>query len=312
MPMLSFNLSRRPACWLSLILILSAANSAKADPIQTYVALGDNLAFGQTTIPPQPSYGDQGYVHLLANALGANNNGIVPNVINLAIPGEMSSSYFTADNSNGFRSAGAQANLNYGGDTSLAQRNILAGVIAAEHAAGRVISTVSFALGAEDFAALQRTSAFQGATLSQQEAMINQLVASLKTNYTTALTQIRGALPDAKVLLPSYYNPYGYLGSGNTQNVLTGYFVNSQLQLVQSLSQQFNAGAVDLATPFVGHELQLTNVGSGNPLPNAQGYAAIASQVIAVAEAPEPASLSLFAIGATAAAGWRLGRRRVA
>jgi hypothetical protein len=139
--------------------------------------------------------------------------------------------------------------------------------------------------------------------------MINQLITNLKTNYTTALTQIRGALPDAKILLPSYYNPYGYLAPDNTQNVLTGYFVNSQLQLVQSLSQQFNAGAVDLATPFAGHELQLTNIGSGNPLPNAQGYNAIASQVIAVAEAPEPASLSLLAVGIVGTAGWRRLRR---
>jgi lysophospholipase L1-like esterase len=307
-----FNHRRRLATWLALFLALFAASTATADPIQTYVALGDALAFGQTTTSPQPSYGNQGYVQQLANALGANNNGIVPNVINLALSGETSSSYFTADNSNGARPAGAQANLNYGGDTSLAQRDILAGVLAAEHAAGRVITTVSFALGQGDFLALSKTSAFQSATLSQQESMIDQLIGTLKTNYTTALTQIRGALPDAKILLPSYYNPYGYLGPGDANNVLTGYFVNSQLKLVQSLSQPFNASAVDLATPFVGNELQLTNVASGNPLPNAQGYAAIANQIIAVADAPEPATLSMLVVGGIGVAGWRQVRRRVA
>jgi lysophospholipase L1-like esterase len=295
---------------VAVALFVAAVGTCHADPIQTYIALGDALAFGQSTSTPQASYGNQGYVQQFANYLGSLDNGIAPNVINLAIPGETSASYFSADNSTAARQAGAQANLNYGGDSTLAQRNFLAGVAAAEHAAGRTVSTVSFALGLGDFQALSNTPAFQNATIAQQEAMVDQLIATLKSNYTTALSQIRGVLPNASLYLPSYYNPYGYLSPTDPQNVLTGYFVGSQLQLIQSLSQQFNANVVNLEAAFAGHELQLTNVASGNIYPNAQGYSAIANQVISVAETPEPGSMALMAIGAAAVAGWSRVRRR--
>jgi hypothetical protein len=290
-------------------LCLLAADVAHADPIQTYVALGDSLAFGSSSMSPQPSYGVQGYVQQFANFLGTQNNGVAPNVINLAVPNETSSTYFSADQaSDPTRQTGA--NLNYGGDSTLAQRNILAGVLAAEHAAGRDVTTVSFALGGGDYAALSSSQAFTQANMSQKEAMVQQLLSSLQANYQTALTQIRGALPNAKIYLPSYYNPYGYLGPNDPTNQLYSEFVNGQLQLVQTLSSQFNASTVDLTTPFVGHELQYTNVASGNPLPNSEGFAAITNQLVSVAEAPEPGTLSLMALGAIGTAGLGWLRRR--
>jgi hypothetical protein len=283
---------------LAALVILTTCGTAKADPIQTYVALGDTLAFGSSSLTPQPSFGVQGYVQQFASFLGTQNNGVVPNVINLAIPGETSASFFTADNSSSTgRPSGVGANQNYGGDITLAQRNILAGVLAAEHAAGRNVTTVSFALGGGDYQALSNSSAFMQASMAQKEAMVQQLLTTLQSNYVTALTQLRGALPNAKIYLPSYYNPYGYLGPGDPTNQLYSAFVNGQLQLIQGLSSQFNASTVDLATPFVGHELQYTNVASGNPLPNAQGFGVIATQLVSVAEAPEPGTLCLLATG---------------
>src|ERR1700722_416642 len=165
----AFNL-RTAGPWLAAALLLFFAGFSRADPIQTYVALGDALAFGSTTATPQPSYGNQGYVQQFANFLGTQNNGVVPNVINLAVSGETSATYFSADNSGGTdRQTGATANLNYGGDTTLAQRNILAGVIAAEHAAGRNITTVSFALGLGDYLSLTNSSSFSQLSLAQQQ-----------------------------------------------------------------------------------------------------------------------------------------------
>jgi lysophospholipase L1-like esterase len=313
MPMRLTDNLRTAGPSLAVLVLLIAADASRADPIQTYVALGDALAFGSSSSTPQASYGVQGYVQQFATYLGTQNGGVAPNVINLAIPGETSSSYFTADNSTGTsRQTGVAANLNYGGDTSLAQRDILAGVIAAEHAAGRDITTVSFALGGGDYSALTSSTAFTQATTSQKETMIQQLLTTLQTNYSTALTQIRGALPNANIYLPSYYNPYGYLGSNNLTNQLTSLFVNGQLQIIQNLSSQFNASPVNLTTVFGSNELQDTNVLSGNPLPTAQGYTAIANQLIAVAETPEPGTLSLLAFGAIGCAGCGWVRRRAA
>jgi lysophospholipase L1-like esterase len=307
------NILRGTGVRLAAFILLVACGSSRADPIQTYVALGDTLAFGSSSATPQPSYGVQGYVQQFANYLGTQNGGVAPNVINLAIPGESSSSFFTADNSAGSsRQAGVAANLNYGGDTTLAQRDILAGVIAAENAAGRTITTVSFALGGGDYTSLTSSTAFMQATTSAKEAMIQQLLTTLQSNYVTALTQIRGALPNAKIYLPSYYDPYGYLGSNNLTNQLMSQFVNGQLQLIQNLSSQFNTSTVNLEAVFAGNALQLTNVASGNILPNSQGYSAIANQLISVSETPEPGTLSLLALGAIGCVGRGWLRRRAA
>src|SRR4051812_38246610 len=110
MSMAQSNGMRGARVWLAALVIGAATPAAKADPIQTYVALGDALAFGQSAATPQQSYGDQGYVQQFANSLASHNNGVIPNVINLALPGETSSTYFSAANSDPSCSAGASAN----------------------------------------------------------------------------------------------------------------------------------------------------------------------------------------------------------
>src|SRR5262245_726290 len=78
-----------PAGKIGPMLVLAAfalfvdSQPARSGPSQTYLALGDSLAFGQTTPPLQPSFGDQGYVKPYADWLATQNGGIRPNVINL-------------------------------------------------------------------------------------------------------------------------------------------------------------------------------------------------------------------------------------
>jgi lysophospholipase L1-like esterase len=89
--------SRRSA--LSALILLGLAPLLPAvargeDRGRTYIALGDSLAFGVTNITPV-SYGDQGYVKLYADWLATQDDGVRPRVVNLAISGETSDSFFT-------------------------------------------------------------------------------------------------------------------------------------------------------------------------------------------------------------------------
>ena len=81
-------------CAAFALLVILFAAPAMAGPIETYLALGDSIAFGQTNIIPV-SLGDQGYVTLYADFLAKQNAGVRPNVVNLAFPGETSTSFFT-------------------------------------------------------------------------------------------------------------------------------------------------------------------------------------------------------------------------
>src|SRR3981189_3098459 len=76
----------RCAVFVFFLAILFAA-PAIAGPLETYLALGDSIAFGQTDIIPV-SLGDQDYVTLYADFLAKQNAGVRPNVANLAFPGD--------------------------------------------------------------------------------------------------------------------------------------------------------------------------------------------------------------------------------
>ncbi len=295
---------RRPGrAWLAALALL-AAGTARAEPMQAYIALGDSIAFGQTTATPQQSFGDQGYVGQFANFLATQNNGVRPNVINLALPGETSASYFAGGNSS------AGANLNYGGDSTLAQRNFLAGVVAAERATGNVVSTVSFALGLGDvLPLLYPPSGTPNLTPGQIQTAVQQVLNTLQANYVTALTQVRGVLPNAQLYLPNYYNPFTALGPNDQKNQIMSLFVTGQNQILQSLAPQFNGKIVDVMSAFANSPGNVTTSGPGFPFPNANGYSLIANELATVASVPEPGTLTLLAFGAAGVLGCRLRRR---
>src|SRR5215218_4097179 len=64
----------------------------------TYLSLGDSLAFGvgADNSDDDISNGDRGFVKPFADSLAARDGGVRPNVVNLGVSGETSSSFFQA------------------------------------------------------------------------------------------------------------------------------------------------------------------------------------------------------------------------
>ena len=97
---------------------------AHAGPV--YVALGDSITFGETDLNYVQSTGDRGHVGSFANTLAAQNGGVRPTVLNLAIDGETASSFMTNAGRTppvmGRGDAPLQLeNLNYGNSTAVSQ-----------------------------------------------------------------------------------------------------------------------------------------------------------------------------------------------
>jgi lysophospholipase L1-like esterase len=281
------------ACYFAVVLL---PISGLAGPLQSYLALGDSIAFGETNVLPV-SFGDQGYVKLYADFLAGQDAGLRPNVINLAIPGETSTSFFTGVSPAGFAPHNVLDgfNLNYAANPAQSQNSLMLSTFAAEAAAGHVISHVSFALGVNDLLPFELLHPdFFTLSASQQTALVNEFFAILTANYVAALSEIRAALPNAELLLLNYYNPDTIFGPTDTFNIINGLFDNGQTALIDSLAGPFDAKVVDIHSAFVGHETELTFILSGGVHPNDAGYAVIADQMIA-ATVPEPGSFALVA-----------------
>jgi lysophospholipase L1-like esterase len=268
------------------ILIQEHHNKGKGhrQRVQDYIALGDSIAFGETDVIPQ-SKGDQGYVSLFADWLATQHHGVRPQVINLAIPGETSATFFDAS-APGIapHQLAASFNLNYI-DPSVSQEQLLLSTISAEKMAHHRITHVSFALGINDFNYLLTVShpEFFSLPSDQQQLLIGQTFATIQTNYVTALTEIHRELPRAKVVLLDYFNALGFLGSNDPINQFEIPLFQSFQTMVQAEARDFRATFVDIYKPFVGHELDYTFEPTGSH-PNAHGYQVISQQMISASE----------------------------
>lgn len=274
---------------LAFVAILGAAllppSAAEAKPkVRTYLAIGDSIAYGETNILPV-SYGDQGYVRLYADYLAEKFDGVRPLVINLGVPGETSTSFFTATPPPGFLRQ-PLVNLNYTSESQSQYSKLLA-AIAAEKQAGHVITHVSFALGANDFLALASSPEFN-APGANQPLLVQQMLQRLLGNYAVILTQLRALLPHAKILLLNYHNPFAVFGPSNPLNQLSIEVLQAHSAMVKVLAKRFKGRFVDIYTPFLGHEAEYTHIMEifvGLPVasaihPNTVGYAVIAQQMI--------------------------------
>ena len=252
--------------------------------VQDYIALGDSIAFGETDVIPQ-SKGDQGYVSLYADWLATRHHGVRPQVINLAIPGETSTTFFDAS-APGIapHQVAASFNLNYT-DPSSSQEQLLLSTIAAEKKAHHRITHVSFALGINDVAYLLTVShpEFFSLPNDQQQLLIGQTFATIQTNYITALTEIRRELPRVRLVLLDYFNALGFLGPNDPINQFEIPLFQSFQRMVQADANDFRATFVDIYEPFVGHELDYTFEPTGSH-PNDLGYQVIAQQMISASE----------------------------
>ena len=148
-------------------------------------------------------------------------------------------------------------------------------------------------LWANDLQYLAATPAFQTASPASQQAMVGALISTIQSNYVTVLSELKTLAPEAKILLPGDHNPYAPLGSSYA---LFGEAIKALDNVIAADAAAFGAKYVDLLTPFVGNELALTNIGSGDPHPNQAGYAVIAQQLDAAA-VPEPSSVLVFSAG---------------
>lgn len=299
----------RPTRWTlatAAAFALALIPSARADGLKTYIALGDSLAFGETDFTQNPSYGDRGYVSLYANWLATQNGGVRPNVINLGVDAETSSTFFqggpTGDGTiPGL--PGRQLNLN---DPSPApsQNGLLLSTINTQEAQGNQISTVSVQLGANDLFQVVGQPNFFTLSPAQQQAAIAQAIGTIATNDTALLSELKGLVPNAHILMMGYYNPYNADPTSPIGQIADP-AIRALNALIAKEADAFGAQFVNLYPAFVGHELGDTYIATGNVHPNAQGYALIATQMETV---PEPSSV--LVIGACMAGGLVAARRR--
>lgn len=275
---------RKFAFFLSVVGIGMGANSASA--AWTYLALGDSIGYGYQPIAGNfPSNGDRDYVAAIADAQ-AKTFGARPNVVNLSIPAETSSSFF--DLTNPYR----LANTNYftnpaSNQFSLAQQSIVNAALG-----GSPVRTVSYSLGSNDLFDLI-DSGYLFLTPAQQAVALTNTLNTVAQNYTTTLYAIRTALPTARLILPGFYNPYpasSPLGAG-------GDFLVGQLNsVIQQEAYAFHGRYVDFFSPIEGNQLSLTYIATGDVHPNDAGYAALSKAAIPAA-VPAPGALVCFGIG---------------
>jgi lysophospholipase L1-like esterase len=294
-------------------LALGPARSASAGKM-VYLSLGDSVAFGETNFTNNPSNGDRGYVSAYANYLAFNNGGVRPQVVNLAVDGETSSSFSTGvgrvgPTANYTDSQLAALNTNYGtGANQPTQQSLMLGTIAAEKAAGNTISNVTVSLGANDLFALATKPGFLTESAAAQQADLTKALGTFQQNYTGLLTQLKQLAPDAHISLLGSYNPFPGAPSSPFAQV-AGPAIQALNQVIAGEAKAFGVDYVDTASAIAGHETAYTYITSGNVHPNAAGYAWIAGQVEAV---PEPSTVAIYAVGGLVLVGLRRRMRAAA
>jgi lysophospholipase L1-like esterase len=278
-----------PALLAAAALALIGPRVASADAMQTYLAVGDSLAFGFTD-SPAPSLGDRGYVGDYADALAAR-DGVRPNVVNLGTYGETTSTFFSGGNPS------ASWNQNYANDTT-SQNSLMLSTIAAQKAAGHDIGTVSVQLGANDLFAAAQAPGFFNLSPAAQQAAVQQVLAAVANNVGTVLGEIRSQLPNADLIVMGYYNPYAAVPN-NPFSAVAGPAIQGLDAVLQADAKAFGARYIDTYTPFLGKEAEDTFITTSgttyNVHPTDAGYALIAAQMQPV---PEPSTLAVLAAGA--------------
>lgn len=283
-----------PRLGASIVVALGLLASSPVQAGVLYLALGDSNAFGideSTPSSTMPSYGDQGYVSHFADFLGAINGGTRPQVANLAISGELSTSFLNAASvPTGYTDRAWQLNRNYANAT-ISQNSLMLSTLGAAQAAGSTVY-VTFNIGTNDFHVLLGSAAFQSATVAQQQQMLNNLLNQVATNAGQVLTEIRTLTPNAHILLPSYFDDVPPTDPSYAFNELVTLAANQKLQQVAPL---FGATYVDFYSVIHGNLAQYAN-STGNAHLNQAGYAAVA-QALDSAVVPEPASAVLLGLG---------------
>jgi len=293
----------------SAIVGMAAMTLATATPrlahggSMTYIALGDSIAFGETDFTHNPSYGDRGYVSKFADHLAQSNGGVRPNVVNLGVNGETTTTFF------GGGQPLAPQNINYP-SASTSQNTLLISTIASEQAAGNTIGAVTVSLGVNDlFAVIGGPNFFSMSPAQQQQAILGSM-STIQNNYTAMLTELKSLAPTAAVTIVGFYNPYPAV-PGNPATPLAGPAIQLLNAVIAGQAAAFGAKYVDTYTAFQGKEGSLTHITDApsgtNIHPNDAGYDAIAQAINPV---PEPSTLALLGLAGAGLLGRAAYRRR--
>lgn len=302
-----------PRARVLLIVALLLAGSARfsaAGPV-TYLALGDSLTFGvgADDTPADVSDGDRGYVARFADALAAGNGGVRPQVVNLAVSGETSASFF----GEGIGLHGpdaARRNTNYPPAGPLPAQNEL--LLATLGSIGHDIRAITITLGSNDLFLAAPGLLNPGLSDAEKQALLQTTLAGVGTNLGRLLLELRGArqqgllAPGAALFVLGTYNPFPAV-PGHPFAPQSGPVISALNGVLGNVAGLFGAKYVDIFTPFVGHESEFTFIASSgadfNVHPTAAGYAAIGAQLV-----PEPSTIAPAVMGGLGLLGY--GRRR--
>lgn len=255
-----------------LIVVCTALVALCNAQTRTYIALGDSVAWGYQPNNVTRSAGDKGYVKIYADWLGTQ-QGIRPRLVNLGIPGETTASFSNTSE------VGGLLNSNYPLLFRKSQADTFKDKVAAERTAGRTITEVTFALGANDLLDMQTTQ-FLALPYLEQVAIVEQTLAAAQPRLNNALTLIRQQCPAAQIKVPGYYNPYGAF-PGTAQNVISNYAIPRLNETLFGLAKRMKLPFARTYQAFVGQELALTWIGEDDVHPRDPGYALIGQAVIA-------------------------------
>ena len=256
----------------------------------TYLSLGDSLAFGVGADDSSAdiSNGNRGYVSLFANTLAARNGGVTPNVINLGVSGETSSSFF----GNG---------VGLDGSTSSAKHELYREPIAFPGRLDALDDPIPDRGGQHDLDRDAHPRRQRPLRRPGQRHLDPQALMTFQTNEMTLLSQIQNLLPNTNLILLGYYDPYP--PSFNQPNSPYYQLAQASAQAIPAINQYIAADAaavngtfVNLQPVFAGNELNYTYIATGNVHPNLTGYQAIGT-ALAQGTVPEPSTVILLGMG---------------
>jgi lysophospholipase L1-like esterase len=242
------------AAFLLLAANVWPAAGAKAQTTPFYLALGDSLAFGVGADDPAT----QGYVGLTENALRDEvfQSGI--DLANLSVPGATSADLLVPN---------GQV------ERALSEIGSRGGV-----------DVISIDIGANDLLSLAGSDSpcIQSPSSNECQDKLGQTLATLQSNLTSALHQLRLAAPNAKILVLDLYNPYS--GLGGTQEQIASIGVQQVNGVITAAARDPTLGInfVSIHDVFEGRAKQW--IAEDGIHPNNDGYRVMAEALIAAIE----------------------------